>query len=215
MSAKRNLYLDRDGKRAFLVPPEHELPPGDLTVLGLDGRARQVDGTALAPFEVDPREARAHVHERVQDLASRFKSPPAPSPGNGRGLGRSPRRLARSLRRLVGGFRALLRGVVSEEPEVRSSARGEVRQLRAWLAERGIETDEGLEWLPDLLRAQYRVEGELGRLRESAAALDPVGEDLETSLEDVAAGRRLRALRRAVQSGGEPETPLEVPVMKF
>ncbi len=204
MSAKPNLYLDRDGKRAFLVPPEHELPPGDLTVLGLDGRARQVDGTALAPFEVDPREARAHVHDRARELAARFKPPPVPS----RELGRS-RRLARSLRRLVGGFRALLRGVVSDEPGERSRARREVRQLRAWLAERGIETDEGLEWLPDLLRAQYRVEGDLDRLKESAAALDPAGEDLATSLEDVAAGRHLRALRRAVRSGGEPDAPSE------
>lgn len=60
MSGPR-LWVSDEPRRYFLVPPEAELPPGDLVIRTLEAASRSVDPEALAAFEVERTAAQAHV----------------------------------------------------------------------------------------------------------------------------------------------------------
>jgi hypothetical protein len=178
-------YTNLSTTKYYLVS-DHALSPGDFVVRDVFGHKRSVDPAALLPFEVSARQARRHLLRRALELIGEATGSPDLQL---RDLLRLPGLTARGGLRLLSGFRVLLAGVTSGDPETQAAAREQMRTLQRWLAARGIETSEPLETLPDRLREQYRETGELEQLAESAVALEEVSGQLAVSLAAVAAER--------------------------
>lgn len=64
------LYATELADRFFIVPADAELPEGDLTVVGLDGRPHRVDATAITVREVTREQAEAHLRTQIEHAFS-------------------------------------------------------------------------------------------------------------------------------------------------
>ena len=65
---RRTLWHEARQGRFFLVPDSASLPEGGLALTNFLGQSRQVDGTAIARFEISKVEAGQRVQDRISRL---------------------------------------------------------------------------------------------------------------------------------------------------
>ncbi len=136
--------------RFFLLPEGYEPPPGNLQLGGLQGEESGVDPAVVAPYEVSPEEAQAHIRLQVEEASANVS---AALTRLLRGLGESPdpNKLAERLGLTGGDRRAIektLLGVVADVKGMGSAiASGESADLeraRERLERRGLDLGDSL-----------------------------------------------------------------------
>lgn len=70
MTSNQILWTNTDQSRYFLVPEGQELAEGPFALRTFSGEERSVDEAALAPFEIDEEQAKAHSVAQVEQVAA-------------------------------------------------------------------------------------------------------------------------------------------------
>lgn len=162
------LWFTPDRARFFLVPPDVELPAGDVAVRSLQATAGRFDEAALAAHEVDADEARAHVD------AGWEKVPVVPD--------------------LVSGLFGVTPGDLAVDPTKPREARRTLLEKASGLLRPGGWDEEELADAEERLdRVGDAVRREAGRLRDEA---DKLGKALEAQAPELerAVGQAGKAL---------------------
>jgi hypothetical protein len=155
------LWFTPDRARFFLVPPDFELPPGDLTVRTLQATAGRFDEAALAAHEVEAGDARAHVDagwERVPGVSDVMSALFGVTPGDLAVDPSKPREARRTLLEKASGL------------------------VGGWDEQQLADAEERLD------RVGETVRREAGRLREEADKLGKALEERTPELERAVSG---------------------------
>jgi hypothetical protein len=175
VSERPRLWFTPDRTRFFLVPPDVELPAGDVAVRNLQATAGRFDDAALAAHEVDAEEARAHVDagwEKVPVVADLVSGIFGVTPGD---LATDPSKPRAARRTLLEKASGLLRPGGWDEEEL-------------------VDAEERLDRVGDTVRREavrFREEAEkLGKALEAQAPeLERAVGQAGKALSDLLAGR--------------------------
>ncbi len=74
IEARRSLWIDSTRSRYFIIPDNQEIPFGDFLLCTLKGNEKNVDATALTPFEITESEAKAYLQAEMNQALEEAKN---------------------------------------------------------------------------------------------------------------------------------------------